>query len=358
MHRWDPTCPPPRRLVRPVRVDPAGVTGPTRGQANGPRWRRSSHGFYVPSEVDGSVPEQRILEQSVRLPPEGAVTGWAACRLAGAGFFDGVERDGRTRIPVPLAVGPRARPRPDAGIVISRERLDATEVTVLHGVPCTEIRRALFDEMRRTTDLREAVVSMDMAAAAELVSLRRMRAFTDLRSGWTRVAQVRTALDLADERSRSPNETRLRLVWMLDAGLPRPMVNQPVWDLSGGLLGIADLLDPAAGVVGEYDGADHRQANRHSKDVDREARFRDHGLELFRVTGPDMLDIPLVVARIKRAHDRARWVPPERRTWTIDPPRGERAEPGLDEILAEREATWALYAQWEREDALRARRLP
>lgn len=89
-HKWDPRCPPPRNLVMPVRLDPDGITGPTHSQSRGRRWRRTSYGFYVPATVDGSVPEQRILEQSVRLPVEGVVTGWASCRLLGATFFDGV----------------------------------------------------------------------------------------------------------------------------------------------------------------------------------------------------------------------------------------------------------------------------
>jgi hypothetical protein len=36
-HRWDPIAPPVTDLVRPVRVDPTGLTGPTRAQARGAR---------------------------------------------------------------------------------------------------------------------------------------------------------------------------------------------------------------------------------------------------------------------------------------------------------------------------------
>jgi hypothetical protein len=59
---------------------------------------------YVPASFDAELPEQRIVEQAVRLRG-GAVTGWAALRLAGAAYFDGLAGDGRTRKPVPLAVG-------------------------------------------------------------------------------------------------------------------------------------------------------------------------------------------------------------------------------------------------------------
>lgn len=105
-HRWDPLCGVAEALVRPVRVDPSGISGPTKRQASRVHWRSTSLGFHVPVDTDFGRPEQRILEQSVRLPEGGAVTGWAACRLHRAAFFDGLGRDGVTPKPVPLALGP------------------------------------------------------------------------------------------------------------------------------------------------------------------------------------------------------------------------------------------------------------
>ena len=67
------------RLVRPVRVDPEGLTGPTRGQARGPGWRRTSQGLHVPAGVD-VTPEQRIVEAAAVLRKDEAVAGWAALR--------------------------------------------------------------------------------------------------------------------------------------------------------------------------------------------------------------------------------------------------------------------------------------
>ena len=63
---WDLKCRFPAGLVRPVRVDPTGITGPTPHQARGPSWRRTSHGFYVPAGTGSDLPEQRILEASVQ----------------------------------------------------------------------------------------------------------------------------------------------------------------------------------------------------------------------------------------------------------------------------------------------------
>ncbi len=50
--------------------------------------------------------------------------------------------------------------------------------------------------------------------------------------------------------------------------------SEPIFDRSGRLLGIPDLLDIEAGLAIEYDGDDHRTARRHSSDVGREDLFR------------------------------------------------------------------------------------
>lgn len=74
---------------------------------------------------------------------------------------------------------------------------------------------------------------------------------------------VRSALLLADERSWSPFESRVRVVWVVECGLPRPLVNQEVFDRrTGRLLGVADLLDIEAGLVVECDGGEHAKAGR------------------------------------------------------------------------------------------------
>ena len=340
--QWNPRCPPPRDLVRPVPIDPDGVRGPTRGQAAGPRWRRTSQGLYVPATVSDQRPEQRILEASMQLRPDGALTGWPALRLAGGNYFDGLLPDGRTRRPVPMTIGPGHGRRSRDGIVWRQDRLDPAEVVLLEGIRCTRVDRALFDEMREA-EVREAVVAVDMAAAAGQITIAHMNLYADAHPGWAGVDQVRRALPLASEDSRSPNETRSRLIWQLDAGLPRPGVNQPVWDLRGGLLGYADLLDEEAGMVGEFDGAAHRKARRHTNDVRREERFRRAGLEYVKITGLDLLDPQVVVERLLSTRGRA-LRNAVRPTWTTVAPPDWREDPSP----ADREVLHELWRGWER----------
>ena len=336
-HRWHPICDPPADLFLPVPVDPAGLTGPTRSQASragqpGSPWRRSSPGHYVLTQIDPQVPEQRIVEMAARLPAGGAVTGWAGLRLLSARFCDGRTIAGET-LPVPLVVGPRQARRPLPGIRWLQDRISPEEVWTRYHAPVAMPERAVFDAMRLAPEVRHAVVELEMAIAAELTSLRRVRDYVAAHPGWKGVTQARAALHLACEHSRSKYETGMKLIWCIDAGLPDPLVNQEVFSREGRLLGVADLLDVEAGVVGEYDGGDHAGALRRSKDATREGGLRDHGLEVFRVTGFDMRDPQSVVRRMRAARARARWEPPERRRWTITPPPGWARSPSVDEIL-------------------------
>ena len=316
---FHPRCAAPDDLVEPVAVDAVGVAGPTPGQSRGPGWRRTSPGLYVPASTTTS-PEQRVLEQSRRLPPGGAVGGWAALRLHGAAYFDGVDRldragschtpsgPGRPRglVPVPLAVPRGLSLRPTADSVVSRCAVPEGDVVLRHGIPCLVAERALVEVAGGAADLRAAVTALDMGLSALVTTADQVHDYLDRRPGLRGAALVRRALDLAEDRVLSPKETWLRLVWVLDAGLPRPRCNWPVADLVGRRLGRPDLLCEEWGLAGEYDGAEHRTRARHGQDVRREADFRAAGLEVVTVVAADLAHPARVVARLLAAADRAR----------------------------------------------------
>jgi hypothetical protein len=273
--------------------------------------------MYVPSDVDESV-EQRILQQAGRIKSYGAVTGWSSLRWHGGSFFDGTCDGGRGRLPVPLIV--HSKLRPDPRFALTEERLAPTEWSWVDGIPVTTVQRALFDEVRRIDSVREKANAISMAAAARLISVRLFGQYVAQRRGWTGVPGARDAVLLATDNCRSPQEFRMYMRWRLDADLPEPLLNQEVFDLDGNLIGIPDLFDPEAGLVGEYQGEDHKDGQRHRKDVEREEKFRDHGLELFEVVGGDLSRRQLVVERMLNARRRAKFLPPESRAWTLQPP--------------------------------------
>jgi hypothetical protein len=185
---------------------------------------------------------------------------------------------------------------------------------------------------------------MDMTAAARLISVFLMTLYVQHRPAWTGVPLVRRALALAIDESRSPMETLMRLIWILDALLPPPLCNHPVFSLDGMLLGYPDLLDVESGTIGEYDGADHKRRERHRKDVEREERYRDHGLEYFTVVGGDIRDRSRVVRRMHSTRARARFLPEGVRQWTLTPPEWWRPrEEPLDVHLARTNQAPLLY---------------
>lgn len=123
------------------------------------------------------------------------------------------------------------------------------------------------------------------------------------------------------------------LVWVLDAGLEPPLCNREVFDLDGRLIGVPDLFDAEAGLVGEYQGEDHKDGERHRKDVEREECFRDHGLEYFELVGGDLAHRHVAVSRMLNARRRAKFLPPESRAWTLEPPPWRSRPETVDEYL-------------------------
>ncbi|WP_253943784.1 hypothetical protein [Nocardioides marmotae] len=306
--------------VTPVRVDPAGRTGPTPKQARGPAWRSTAAGLYVPTSVDPDLPVQRIAEAAAVLPAYGGVTGWAALHWLGARWFDGLSSDGRIRRRVALAIGP-GNLRPDRLRKPTKERLAPGDLTVSDGLPMTTVLRSVCFEARHAGDERRAVVALDMACHADLVSLAEMRAYAEeWLASWTGVPQLRAALDLADENAWSPQEVLTRLQWTLDAGLARPLTNRPVFDLEGNHLATPDLIDPGRGIVGEYDGADHLDARRRHRDLGREERLRAAGLELVVQVAGDRRDPAAYFWRLRSACMRAARRPASERRYTLELP--------------------------------------
>lgn len=297
--------------MRPVRRDPTGERGPTRGQAAGPAWRQSGHGLHVPASVPLTV-EQRIFEVAARLPVGAMVTGWAALRMAGARWFEGLEADRRTPAPVPVLLHHRQRIR-SAGVLVERTRGRLPEPQTRYGVPCAPTERALLHELGRCRDARRAGVMVDMSLAAQAVDLATLSALV---AGRRRVpAVVAHAVARASPHCRSPKESEMLQVWEDDLGFPRPLVNHEVLDTSGRRLAVVDLLDPEAGVFGEYNGSAHRSRERQRRDEARAADLRGVGLEPFVLVAGDATEVWR--ERMRAARSRALWLPPDLRRWRV-----------------------------------------
>lgn len=322
-------------MVPPRRVG----DGLTPDQARGPRWRRTGSALYVPADVDPDQAQQRVIEAAARLPADGAVTGWAAGLLAGAAWLDGLESDGRTPLPVELAVGHRGGVRRRDGIVVSFARLPEWEVWRRYGVRCARPERAVLDEMRRHTR-EEATVVAESALAGEITSHARLVAYATAH----RSARGRAITDWALTRTRggarSPLEVRVRTLAEEQAGFSRLAVNRVVLDGAGDRIGEVDLLDLESATAIEVDGADHRESEQHAWDIDKEEALRQAGLEVARVTGRQARDPVALVRRLVAVRARSRFTSPERRAWRLATMR-----PDLEALLEEREHD-AMWRQW------------
>ncbi|MFD1947993.1 hypothetical protein [Nocardioides aestuarii] len=264
-----------RGIVVPRPPDRSGASGPTPGQARGPRWRRVAPGQYVPVGTDSSSRDQRIVEALVGLPLDAAVTGWASLGWAGARWFDGLAADGRTPVDVPVALDRRRGARRRAGVELTEDWLLPHDVVRVDGLRTTIPERAVAFETCRARTLAAAEITVDMAVAADLVDLERLADYAAALGPRPGIRRFREALSRADENAWSPQESRMRLVWTHHRPGTVLSANRPVFDHAGRHLLTPDLLDERAGIVGEYDGAVHLDDTTRRRDLDREALCRD-----------------------------------------------------------------------------------
>lgn len=303
----------------PVAPDLDGVLGPTKRQASGPKYHRTSWGLYVPSCVDRTSPEQRIVEAGAALPRYGGVTGWGALRWEGGRWFGGTGPGGAA-YDVWLATS-CADVRAQAGShQVSAERLDPADLTVCDGLPITTSVRSVAFEMRYAFGVRAAVEALDMACYSDLVSIQEVADYVACHNGWTGIGQARAALQLGREDAWSPQETQMGLVWELDAGLPRCRMNVPIFDLDGRHVATVDQFDEGAGLPLEYNGAVHILGEQRRRDRDRELALRRVGLNALVLLEGDLPARELTAERMREARAQAAADTAGERRWTTTPP--------------------------------------
>jgi very-short-patch-repair endonuclease len=84
-------------------------------------------------------------------------------------------------------------------------------------------------------------------------------------------------------------ETYLRL-FLVDHGFPRPIVQLPVWDERGQLLGYVDLGYREQRIGIEYEGDYHRDRVTFRRDIARVNAMQEAGWVIVRLTASDLRD--------------------------------------------------------------------
>lgn len=278
------------------------------------------HNLWLPVEVDGSDPLQRVVEAAAQLPAHGGVTGWAALSWLGGVWFGGADRAG-TPYDVPVAVSSGHRMRPRDGVVVSQEVVVPHNLVRHHGARVTKPLWSVAYEMRKAASDEAAVVAFDMAAFSDLVSIAELRAYVDsdlvARQG---VERVRRVLPLLDENAWSPMEPVLRLAWQQEVHGVELLTNRPVFDRRGRFVGTPDAIDGEAGVYGMYDGALHLAGEVRHADVAKEAAYRALGLEGVTMMAGDLRDRAPFECRLREAYARAARRPRADRLWSLETP--------------------------------------
>src|SRR4029077_300385 len=160
--------------------------------------------------------------------------------------------------------------------------------------------RTAFDigrSMRRD----HAVVHLDALTHATDLKIRDVLTLADGKRGLRGVRKLRKTLAFVDGGAESPQETRVRLLFM-DAGLPVPETQIEFADEYGVVRIRVDMGWREWKVAVEYDGVQHwSDKYQRSWDIDRIAKLEAAGWVVIRVSA-EMLTRPgVIIERVLRA---------------------------------------------------------
>lgn len=251
----------------------AGVV--TRDRLRGPHFLGLFPDTYV-TAPDKPPPELalRSLAAFRYVQGKGFLSGYSAAELLGASCAPG---DAPAEVTVP-----GGGQRTHAGLLVHRDRLAPGELRRVGDVTVTAAVRTAYDLARwHDDDPIEAVVAVDTLAdqcrfAPDLL-LHYAAHYPRARGN----AGIARTVSLADRRSGSPMETRLRMVIVL-AGLPTPDVQHVVQDERTRTAIWLDLAYPERRIGIEYAGEGDTSQEAVLRDAGRYTRLVDQGWRIYR----------------------------------------------------------------------------
>ena len=251
-------------------------------------WVRTSRGQYAWAGLPQDV-RLRLLAIARRAPAQYAFSGVTAAWLLGLEpiLIEPIEITIPRDLPIRSRVGARVR----------RAALSEADVIMREGLRTTCALRTACDLGSRR-DLVEAVVGVDMALHAGLVTLAQLESYVVANSGTKGIRRLRYAIKWAEPGAESPMETRLRME-LVRARLPRPLVQAELSSARGEFLGRVDLYYPDRRLAIEYDGINHRE--RLEADMRRQNAILNAGFHLLRFTAPDLRQRGSVAAQVRQA---------------------------------------------------------
>jgi hypothetical protein len=157
------------------------------------------------------------------------------------------------------------------GLVVHRR--DGAPLTLVGGRPATAPSWTAI-EVARSLRRPRALATLDAALRSGTCSRGELTQAIEFQSGRRGIVNVRELLPLASPLAESPMESEARLV-MIDGGLPRPVLQYELIDLTGRLWRL-DFAWPEFRVAAEYDGVDwHSGPDAFRRDRRRSAALQD-----------------------------------------------------------------------------------
>ncbi|MFZ7088232.1 endonuclease domain-containing protein [Curtobacterium sp. RRHDQ10] len=194
--------------------------------------------------------------------------------------------------------------RPDAAMrrrgVVGHRGARSTPLERYRGVAVTD-PVSTWMALGSLLDVDDLVIAADaVVGELRLARLEHLHGAVARAPGVRGVRNLRAALVDARTGSRSPGETRLRLV-LTRGGLPEPERNLDVV-VAGRRIACVDLAYPAARLAIEYDSDLHRtDPAAYRKDLTRSERLKDVGWWVIRATAFDVgVGAPEFLARVRR----------------------------------------------------------
>ena len=274
------------RMSDPIRTREAAARGVTASQLRGPHWESVTYGFHRKSGTVSSLLDQ-CRDLLPALPPSSVF-----CHLTAASLY------GIWLPPLPdwlplLVSLPPATDRPErAGVYAFRSRAGERVPHLIAGVPvlAPELVLGQLAEDLSTVDL---VVAIDGALQLGLCDLADIE--YAIRSRQRGLPILRRAIAMADGRSESPWETRLRMVH--SASDLRVEPQYLIRDDNGHIVARADLRLSDTWRLPEYDGAPHRDRNQHERDLERDKHLARLGYERYGYIARELVRTPERIIR-------------------------------------------------------------
>lgn len=254
------------------------------------RYRRLFPDVYVARDAAVTA-ELRAKAGWLWTGRRGVIAGFGAAALHGSKWADDVQA-------VDLIHDNRRSP---PGIRTHRDHIEEDELEVAEGMPVTSPARTALD-FGCWYPLMTAVAGIDALARVTEIKAVEVELLARRYPGRRGIARARQAVELLDTGAQSPKESWLRVI-LIQAGLPRPQTQIPVFNEFGRAIAYLDMGWESLRVAVEYDGEQHRSDRRqYTWDVRRLEMLERRGWIVIRVVAGDR---PAeIISRVREAFAR------------------------------------------------------